>query len=103
MIGFILIILTVLWFLGYIHLSFIHIPDIVLFTLNNQHITLYNILILAVIAWAIGVLPTPFRQIASVILILWVLSTLGFLYIAGLSSLLILALIVGIIFFLLEG
>jgi len=96
MIGVLLIVLIVLWFFGYIHITGLTIPDFVLFTINNQPITLWNILILLVVMALIGILPSPFRQIASVLLILWVLSILGILAIVGLSSLLVVAIIVGL-------
>jgi hypothetical protein len=101
MLAAILIILILLWFLGYVRIEGLNIPDIVLFTINGQAITLWNILILAVILWALGVLPSPIRQIAFVILILWILSILGILAFPGLSSLLVIAVIAGIVFSLL--
>lgn len=93
----IIIILAVLWFLGYAPLSGISIPNIVLFNINNHPVTLWEILILAVISWAIGILPRPFQTIASVLLVLWVLSVLGILAIAGLSNIIVLVIIVGLI------
>jgi len=99
----IVIILIVLWLLGYAPISGLNIPDIVLFSINNQQITLWNILILAVIAWAMGILPRPFREIASVLLVLWILSVVGILAIAGLPSILVIAIIVGLVIFLLKG
>jgi hypothetical protein len=100
----ILLILIVLWVLGYIQIPGFFIPNIVLFTINGQDITLWNLLIFAVIVWAIGILPTPFRQIAGVILILWLLSTLGLLTIfAGLPSLLVIAVIIAVIVALFSG
>ncbi|HSX08740.1 MAG TPA: hypothetical protein VLF93_01145 [Candidatus Saccharimonadales bacterium] len=94
-----LIILIILWFLGYIQISGLSIPDTTLFAINSHPITLWNILTLLVIAAIIGILPNPFRAIASVFLILWILSVLGILAFAGLSSLLIIAIIVGLIIY----
>jgi len=99
----VLIVLIVLWVLGYAPVSGINIPDIVLFTLNNHPITLWNILILAAIGWVIGILPSPFREVASVILVLWVLSTIGILGISGLPSILVIAVIIGLVVFILRG
>lgn len=90
-------ILIILWFLGYTPLLGITIPNLVLFTINNHPITLWEILILAVIGWAIGLLPRTFQTIASVLLLLWVLSILGILAIGGLSNLIVLVIIVAII------
>jgi hypothetical protein len=91
------IILIILWFLGYTPISTISIPDPVLFSINNHPITLWNILILAVISWAIGILPRPLQAVASVLLVLWILSVLGILAIAGLSNILVLVIIVSLI------
>lgn len=91
------IILIVLWFLGYVPITGISIPNIILFTINNHPVTLWELLILGVIGWAISILPGPFQTIASILLILWVLSVLGILAIAGLSNIIVLVIIVGIV------
>lgn len=93
----VLIILVILWFLGYINIGSINLPDIVLFTINGQEITLISLLIFAVIVWAVGILPSPLRQIAFVILVIWLLSLFGILAIGGLQSILVLAVIVGLV------
>lgn len=93
----IVIILIILWFLGYAPITGISIPNFVLFTINNHPVTLWEILILAVIGWAIGILPRPLQAVASVLLLLWILSVLGILAIAGLSNIIVLLIIVGLI------
>ena len=93
----IVVILIILWFLGYAPISGISIPNIVLFSINNHPITLWNILILLVIGWAIGILPRPFQAVASILLLLWILSVLGILAIAGLSNIIVLVIIIGLI------
>lgn len=93
----IVIILIILWILGYAPISEIYIPNVSLFTINNHSVTLWEILILAVIGWAIGILPRPLQAVASVLLILWVLSVLGILAIAGLPNIIVLVIIVGLI------
>jgi hypothetical protein len=93
----IVIILAILWFIGYIPISGISIPNLVLFTINNHPITLWNILILIMVGWAIGILPRPFQAVASVLLLLWILSVLGILAIAGLPSIIVLVIIVALI------
>lgn len=93
----IIIILSILWFLGYAPITGISIPNIVLFTFNNHPVTLWEVLTLAVIGWAIGILPQPFQMVASILLVLWVLSVLGVLAIAGLSNIIVLVIIVGLI------
>lgn len=96
-----IILLVVLWFFGYVRFDWLPIPDVVLFTINNQQITLWNLLIFGVILWAIGILPRPFREIGLAVFIIWVLATLGIIAIAGLSSILVIAIIVGLILFVL--
>ena len=93
----IVIILAILWFLGYAPISGISIPNLVLFSINNHPITLWNILILVVVGWAISILPRPFQAVASILLLLWILSVLGILAIAGLSSIIVLVIIIGLI------
>jgi hypothetical protein len=103
MIGALIIILIVLWFFGYVHLANFFIPDIILFHINGRPVTLWDVLILLVVSWAIGILPTPLKQIAAILLLFWILSTLGILAFAGLPSILVIAIIFGLVFALLEG
>ena len=93
----IIIILSILWILGYAPLSGISIPNIVLLTINNHPVTLWEVLILAVVSWAIGILPRPLQIVASVMLILWILSVLGILAVGGLASIIVLSIIIGLI------
>lgn len=99
----IIILLIALWYLGYIQIPAFPLLNHVLFVINAHAITIWEVLILFVVAWAIGVLPSPIRQIAAVLLILWILSTLGIIAVAGFSSILVIAIIVGLVFFFLEG
>lgn len=73
----IVIILCILWFLGYMPISGILIPNIGLFSINNHLVTLWEVLILLVISWAIGILPRPLQTIASILLFFWILSVIG--------------------------
>jgi len=93
----IVIILAILWFIGYIPISGISVPNLVLFTINNHPITLWKILILLVVGWAIGILPGPFKIVASILLLLWILSILGIFAIGGFSGVIVLVIIVGLI------
>ena len=93
----IVVILIVLWFLGYAPITGISVPNFVLFNINSHAVTLWEVLILLVISWAISILPGPFQAIAGVLLLLWVLSVLGIFAIAGLANILVLVIIVGII------
>ena len=99
MLAALIILLVILWFFGYVNVSGINFPDIHLFTINGVDVTLWNVLVLFLVVGAIYILPTPFRQIAGVLLILWVLAVLGVLSLTGigLPSILLLAIIVGLI------
>jgi hypothetical protein len=98
----ILVILVILFFLGYIHIQGLTLPDFNLFTINGHQVTLIEILIFLVILGAAEVLPSPLRQIAFVLILLWLLSTLGIIAIAGLSSIIVIAIIIGLILSLLK-
>jgi hypothetical protein len=93
----IIIILVVLWLLGYAPLAGISIPNITLFSINSHAVTLWEILILMAVSWAIGILPRPFQVVASVLLLLWILSVLGILAFTGLSNIIVLVIIIGLI------
>lgn len=97
------LILLLLWVLGYVQIGGVTLPHLTLFSLNDVEITLWTILTLIVLGWIIGILPTPFRQIASIFLILWVLAVLGVVPIAGLPSLLLITIIVGLLVYLFGG
>jgi hypothetical protein len=97
MAGIIIVVLLILYFFGYIHIPGLTIPNPLLFTFNGHSVTLSSLLIFLAILWAIGILPSPIRQIAGVLMILWVLAELGFIAIAGLSNLLVIAILVGLL------
>jgi len=93
----IIIILIILWLVGYAPLSGITIPNYALFSINGHLVTLWEILILLVISWAIGILPSSLQKIAGILLILWILSVLGIFAIAGLANIIVLVIIIGLI------
>lgn len=97
MAGILIIVLLLLYFFGYINVPWLSIPNPLLFTISGHDIMLSTLLIFLAILWAIGVLPSPLRQIAGVLFILWILSTLGIIAIAGLSNLLVVAILVGLL------
>jgi hypothetical protein len=91
------IIIIILWLLGYTPISTVFVPNPVLLSINNHAVTLWEFLILIAISWAIGILPRPLQVVASILLVLWVLSVLGILAIAGLSNIIVLVIIIGLI------
>src|SRR6266436_3341514 len=81
----ILFLLFLFWLLGYGTIAVMPFP---LFSFMNRVITLWDLLIFFIIMWLIGILPGPFREIASIIFILWILSVFGIVAIAGMANLL---------------
>lgn len=104
MVGTIIILLFLFWLLAYtplLGLIFTNFPVPVL-SFFGRTITLWDIVIFLLVIWAIGVLPSPFRQIAFVVFALWLLSTLGiFALFPGFSGILILIVILSAAFSLL--
>lgn len=92
--------LFMLWLLGFVRLGGIILPDAYLFTINNTQVSLWNVLVLLIVLWVIGMLPSPFAEIASVFLLLWILAILGVLAISGLPNLLLFAMILGLVVYL---
>jgi len=102
MLEIILVVLVLLWITGNLHVTGVNIPNYTLLNINGQQITLINLLVFLAIVWAIGVLPSPIREISGVLLFLWVLSILGFIAIAGLGNIIVIAVIIGIVWALLD-
>jgi hypothetical protein len=99
MIGALVIILALLWFFGYIHINGINFPVINLFVINGKPITVLDLLILLLVIGATSMLPSPFREISGVLLILWILAVLGVISLAGfgLPSIFLFAIVVGLL------
>jgi hypothetical protein len=96
----ILVILFLFWLLGYAPFQILHI---ILFRFNGLTITIWSALIFLVLIWLIGILPRPLREIGMVLFLIWVLSILGIIAVAGLSNILIIAIIVGVLLYVLGG
>lgn len=96
----ILVLLIVLWFLG-----FISIPPLatVIFVLLGHPITLFDLLVFLFLVLLTGILPGIFRFIAAVLLLLLILSFLGLVAISGFSSVVVLVVIFALIYYLLTG
>lgn len=98
-----LVALILLWLLGYIAFPGFVVPSIILFSLNGHPITLWNLLIFLVLVIIASSLASPFREILFVILILWILSLVGIITAVGLPNLLLVAVIAGLVVFLIQG
>ena len=96
----ILLVLFVFWLMGYGPFDTL---DKILLKFNGSIITLWNFLIFLVLIWLVTQLPSPFRQIAIVFILIWVLSILGIIAIAGLPSMIVISIIVGILLYVISG
>lgn len=97
MLEIILIVLVLLFLTGNLQLVGVHIPHITIAHLNGHPITFVEVLLFFTLIWAIGMLHSPFREIAGVAFILWLLALAGIVAISGLANILVLAVIVGIV------
>lgn len=91
----VLVVLVVLWIFGIVRVPGFSFPHYTLFSIAGHAITIANILTVLAIIWLINLLPSPFRQIAMILLLLYILSVLGFIAISGFGNLMLAALIVG--------
>ena len=96
----ILVILFLLWLLGFAPFQVLHI---VLFNFRGLSVTIWSVLIFFALIWLIGILPRPLREIAMVLFVIWILSILGIIAVAGLSNILIIAIIIGVLLYVIAG
>lgn len=101
MIATLIILLFILWLLRYG--PFVDALAFPLLAINGRVIDFWDVATFLLVIWVVGILPSPFRQIGAVLVILWTLSVLGILVVANLSSIIVLAIIVGLILYLLSG
>jgi hypothetical protein len=99
MIEFVLAVIFVLWLLGFIQADFL---SNVLTNINGIDISIKEVLLFLLILWLIGLLQRPFREIVSVLFVLWILSTLGIIAIAGISNFLVLAVVLGAVVYIIK-
>ena len=97
MLEIILIVLVLLFLTGNLQLVGVKIPHMTVAFFHGHTITLVEVLLFFTLLWAVSVLETPFREIAGVAFLLWLLSLAGIIAITGLANILLLAVIVGIV------
>jgi hypothetical protein len=95
--GALIAVVVVLWLLGIIQIPWLTLPRIPVFMVFGTTITLTRLLILALIIWLAMSLGSPFRQIVWAFVILWLLSVFGLISIGSMSTLIIIAIVVGLI------
>lgn len=65
----------------------------VLFSINGRAITLLNLLIFIVVVSAVESLKSPFREIAAILVVLWVLSVFGIITIVWSANFIVIGII----------
>lgn len=100
--GELIAILVVLWLTGIIAVPWLARPHFPSLNLFGFDLTIEKILILVVIVWIASSLGGPFRQIVWVLVVLWILSTLGIIAIGGLSNLIVIGIVVGLVLSLIQ-
>src|SRR3989304_8330207 len=103
MLIYLLVILVILWLLGVVRIPVLSVVNSPIIYLGNKAVGLYDILVFALIIWLIRILPSPLREIVAVFLILWLLSFFGVFFFGGLTNLIVLILIIGLIMHLFGG
>lgn len=93
MLGIILLLLILFWFMGYGPLAALRIH---LFSIGRISVNLWDILIFLLIIWLIDTLPGPVRSIVVIALIIWLLGFFGIIAIPMFSNIVIIAVIVGL-------
>lgn len=90
-------ILVVLWLAGVVKIPWLMRPNFPTLDILGLHISLGNVLVLILLLWILSSLGGPLRQIIWAVVILWLLSALGVIAIGGLSNLLIIGIVVGLV------
>ncbi|MEN9328549.1 MAG: hypothetical protein RI947_1357 [Candidatus Parcubacteria bacterium] len=94
MINTLLLVLIILLVVNYLQIP---VTNFTLFYIGGHPITLYNIIVFFIVLWLAKFLPSPFREIIGVILILWLLSLFGIFLIPAFSNIIVLILIIALL------
>jgi hypothetical protein len=90
-------IVVVLWLLGIVKMPWLTMPHFPSLNFLGLHLTIQTLLIIAIFVWIASSLGGPFRQIVWVLVVLWILSALGVIVIGGLSNIIVIAIVVGLV------
>lgn len=96
MIEAILVVLILLYVLGFISIPGVSIPNYHLFVFNGHNVTLFEVLIAGVILWLISNLPYWLKFIIGLLLLVWLLATFGIIAVPGLAPVILVIIIVGV-------
>lgn len=95
-------IVVVLWLLNIISVPWLTRPPYPTLNILGYTVTIETILIIGILVWIASSLGGVFGKIVWVLVVLWLLSVLGVISIGGLSNLLIIGVVVGIVLSLLQ-
>lgn len=90
-------IIIVLWLLGIISIPWLTIPNFPSLNILGFELTIEKLLIIVILVWIASSVGGPIRQIVWVLVILWILTALGIIAIGGLSNLLVIGIVIGLI------
>lgn len=96
-------ILVVLWLLGIIGIPWLARPHFPFLNILGFNFTIEKLLVIALLIWIASSLGGPFRQIVWVLVVLWILSTLGIIAIGGLSNLIVIGIVTGLVLSLIQS
>lgn len=91
-----------LWLLGIIKIPWLVMPHFPVFSVLGYSITIQRLLIIGILIWLGTSLGSPFRQMLWVFFILWLLSTLSLITTLGMGSMIVTAIVVGLILSLIQ-
>lgn len=86
-----------LWLLGIIKIPWLVMPRFPVLSIMGYSLTIERLLIFGIVIWLAMNLGSPFRQMIWVFSILWLLSILGIVIVGGMGTLVLIAVIVGLI------
>lgn len=90
-------IVVVLWLLGIVNVPWLMRPHFPSLNILGFHLTLEKLLIIIALVWIASSLGGVIGKIVWVLVVLWLLSTLGIIAVGGLSNLLVIGVVVGIV------
>jgi len=103
MVPLIVVILVIIWILGYSPLEVKAISELAAFYINGKPITFLNIVFLLTTLYFVSIIPRPFKQIGLVVAALWVAALLGYVSIPWLEPGMGVVIIIGLIFYAIGG
>lgn len=95
-------IVVILWLLGVIAIPWLTLPHLTILSVLGYTFTLQRLLILGLLIWLSLSAGAPFRQMFWVFVILWLLTTFGIIVVGGMPTLIVIAIVVGLILSLIQ-